>query len=151
MTFHEVEGLFFFPVNLDLREKGRAKSSTDSSLCIPLVIFPRSASFVPPPSHKPEYGQWVLISLSPLSPQFLLFKCLIRPWAASHQQNWTFTFPALPLSPRLSFTIPLSCLFTAHPCLYCKLSTLKCPQGLGRLLWGRGHLVVRPTDATCCM
>lgn len=49
--------------------------------------------------------------------QSLLFKCIIQLWATSLLQNWTFTFPALPLSLHLSFTIPLSCL-VSHSFLF---------------------------------
>lgn len=68
--------------------------------------------------------------------------------ALGSQQNWTFTFLALPLSPCLSFTIPLSCLFfPVHPCLYCKLSTqTRCAQGFTRVSLELKGVCVRTSD-----
>ena len=118
LAVNRFQGVFFFLVcvsgHIDLRQRGETKGDP-----LPFFLFLHSTCYLsheqqfclnlssPHGKKKKKKSQSALISFSPLCYSNASFE--LR--AISHQQNWTFTFPPLPLSLRLSFTIPLSCLF----------------------------------------
>lgn len=123
--------------HVDLRQRGKAKGDP----LLFLFFFLHSTCYLSheqqfdlnlsSPPGKKKKSQSALISFSPLCYSNASFGL----WAISHRQNWTFTFPPLPLSPRLSFTIPLS-FWRFITCLYCKLNTRRRTHG-DSLCWGR--------------